>query len=356
MTRAVVVFGATGYVGEQLVEELARRGHAVVVVARGESASALARPGVRVATDAELAELGLRDTVVVNLAYPRAAPGLEIRAANVRLLGRVVRAVEATRAVRLIQASTQAVFGYHWKKAPVAGPAPLVLGDSYIESKRHAEYALRRHWHRTGRRHDLAIVRLGNILGAGAMPWVTGTAQRILEGRAAAGRDGNGRLNGTHVRNIADYLATLVEHDGRIADGATGVFHHLAEFADRPWRDLVEPISRTIGVRALYRPDAPASAPVGARTVVGSLVRRFASPLARTGVVTLLHRYRPVPKLSANADPIEDDGWFMITGGDIALPPSLLPGWTAPHTFESMLREIDAWLPTCGYTLRADVA
>ena len=353
MTRTVVVFGATGYVGGYLVAELAGRGHDVVVVRRG--AAELAVPGARVLTDAELASLRGRSCAIVNLAYPRAAPGLEVRAANERLIERVTRAVEVTGATRLIHTSTQAVFGYEWRRAPRVGPAPLVLGDSYIESKRYAENALRAHWRRGGRAHDLVIVRLGNVLGAGAMPWVSATAERILEGRAAAGGGGRGRLNGTDVRNIADYLATLVEQEGRLADGVPGVFHHLAEHAERTWSELIEPMSSTIGVGATYRADVPVLGSGGVKSYAKTAGRRFAGVLERhRGLLTLAQRLKPLPRPHANAPSSDDPGWYAITGGAIALPPALLPSWRPPHAWESMLREIDEWLPAHGFVLRAE--
>jgi nucleoside-diphosphate-sugar epimerase len=352
----VVLFGGTGYVGGYLVAELERRGHEVVMVTREGAAAQGPSATVRRMTDAELSQLRGRRVVVVNLAYPRSVGGVEIRRSNERLIARVTGAVEATAASRLVHTSTQAVFGYEWRRAPRAKAAPLVLGDTYIESKRHAEDALRRHWRRRGR-HDFVIVRLGNVLGAGAMPWVTATAQRILEGRPAAARGGQGRLNGTHVRNIAHYLATLVEHEARVADGERGVYHHLAEFADRSWSDLIEPMARAIGVRPVYRADVPVLGRPGAFTLVRSGARRFAGALARRpALLTLAQRIQPPPRLSANAPTVEDPGWHAITGGDIALPAALLPDWTPPHGWAELVAEVQEWLPRHGYALRTEKA
>lgn len=350
----VLVYGSSGYVGGFLVAELARRGHEVIRVTRGASTSST--DGAAVVRDAELDGLRRERVVVVNLAYPRTAGGLEIRAANEALLGRLTRAVERTGAVRMIHASSQAVFGYEWRRAPRVGRAPFLPGDPYIESKRHAEYALRRHWRSRGGRHDLAIVRLGNVLGPGAIPWVSATAQRILEGRPAASGGGRGRLNGTHVRNIADYFAFLTELDEPVGTRQPGVYHHLAEFAERSWADLIEPMADAIGVRPRYRADVPSAPGVTPRTLIGSAVRRFGSILTeRPRLLAEVYRLRPAPPLALRGEPVEDDGWHVITGGGIALPAALSPEWRPPHSWDAMLAEIVDWLRAHGLTLHADL-
>ena len=347
----VVVFGASGYVGRHLLDELRRRGHDLVVVARPDAAAGRYEDlGARVVADAGLPAAATGETVLVNLAYPRAVPGLDVRQANDRLIARVTRAVEATGARRLIHVSTQAVFGYQWRTPPRPLRAPLRLGDSYVETKRVAENALRRHRRRHG--HELAIVRLGNVLGAGAEPWASVTAQRILEGRPVAGGDGRGMLNGTYVRNIADYIATLAAHPGPTDSMAGTEFHHLAEFAERRWHELVGPMAETIGVRPTYRPDVPVMPGVGAKTLAGSAVRRAAPLLKRAPrLLGAIQRVRPKIRVAARGVPTEDAAHFAITGGAIALPSALLPGWVPPHSWETMIDELRGWLPAHGFVL-----
>ena len=351
MTRTVVVIGASGYVGGRMLAELSGRGHRVVAVTRGDiHASSGASAHAERMRDDQLVSLRGEDVVVVNLAYPSNTPGLEARAANERLIERVRLAVEQTDARRLLHASTQAVFGYQWRSAPVAGPAPRRAGDMYIEVKQRAERALARHQRRRG--HDLAIVRLGNVLGAGAMPWASATAQRILEGRPAAGRGGAGRLNGTYVANIADYFATLVEHDGEPAAGEAGMYHHLAEFGDRPWRDLIEPLAAAVGVEAVYTDDAPMPAAAGLEAMARAAVRRAAPLITRApALVAMIQRLRPPLPLRTHGRAVEDPSWAMLTGGAIVFPPALLPGWAPPHSWNAALAEMQAWVAAHGYAV-----
>src|SRR5262249_9618562 len=145
---------------------------------------------------------------VVNLAYARDASPFEVYPATRRLMHLVDRTREATGASRLIHISTLAVFGYRFERPPWPLAVKWRPADPYIESKIYAERLLLRAAARGS--DDLAIVRLGNVIGPAAPIWIASLAQRILEARPVGYTSGLGYANATSIDNVGSYICELV--------------------------------------------------------------------------------------------------------------------------------------------------
>ena len=351
----VVILGASGYVAQRLIAVLLAHGHRTVAVARDPGRTPFyARTGAEVMTPAELAQLKSEAPVLINLSYPQNVPTLELQAENKRQISGWLDLAAAIAARRFIHISTQSVFGFVWKRQPGAGPAPPRFDDAYVELKLQAEHILHASWRKTPR-FEFAIVRLGNVLGGGALPFVVNLAQRILEGRPATARNGEGVLNGTHGDNIAAYLRVLIEVD-RLPE-EPGVFHHLVEFGDRRWKELVEPMAEAIGVRPVYLTGIPGEPAVFSmrklRPHVTTAVRRLGGVIRSIpGLAAAFEKMKPKQSLTPWTGSDPNRGWFVVTGGDIVFPPATIPGWTPPVSWDAAVADIVGWLGVAGYRLR----
>src|SRR5262249_20659857 len=129
-------------------------------------------------------------------------------------------------------------------------PWPLAVkwrpADPYIESKIYAERLLLRAAARGS--DDLAIVRLGNVIGPAAPIWIASLAQRILEARPVGYTSGLGYANATSIDNVGSYICELVRcPSSDLAD--MGTFHHLAEFSGYSWREILDRVAAIVGKR-----------------------------------------------------------------------------------------------------------
>lgn len=362
--RVTVVFGASSYVGSGAVQHLAGEGHDVLAVSRNPAvAGILVRPhdNVRLVTADDVeAHVAGRPFSLVNFAYVKDAPSLELFAANKRLVDAIAR-VARLGASRIVQISTLAVFGYEPKVSPPPRRASMRLGDTYVESKIHAEKLFGRLTAEMGL--PPVVVRLSNVIGPGSPIFVAGIAQRIAEGRPV-GYAPHGFSNTTHVANIADYVGWLLRAgDADLTNH--GAYHHLSEFSDRRWSEIVGAMAEVVGRAPVYLGEPPAKAERDVRaTVLGLGKRAYKTRLG--GLARVAFALRPPPAFLSRlastgsaADAMsnggsrrpEDDQFLKILSLAVRFRSHTLPGWTPTESFATALQDIERWLRDAGYSL-----
>jgi nucleoside-diphosphate-sugar epimerase len=364
--ETVVVFGATSYVGGFVVGKLLEAGRRVIGVTRRPALARILLAGdsdrLVVADPAEAAGLVAGEAVsVINLAYVKsAAPQLVYR--QNRQLMKSIEDVVGGRAKTLVHVSTQSVFGDVFTEPPTATRLPWRAMDSlYAESKLHSEHLAER----LAKTLDceLAIVRLGSVIGPGAPMWVGDLAQRILEVKPVGYTGEAGFSNATHVENVADYLVDLVDRPGDVLR-RFGAYHHLAEFSRHRWPELLDVMSEEIGcawttvprpgaahkdrpVRKLLK--AAYTGPAGAYVRAGLGRLPAWDPLERAIAGT---REPPVPAMATNpVDGSGDDGLLDLLSSRYEFRSATVGEWAPGLDFGAACAGIAEWLGASGYRL-----
>jgi nucleoside-diphosphate-sugar epimerase len=365
--ETVVVPGATSYIGSYLIPRLLALGHQVIGVSRRPALGRILFPKesglLCIASPQEAAERA-RGTkpVIVNLAYARDAEPHHLYRETRRLVSSISRiAVGGCRLI--VHVSTAAVFG----DRPAREPGPVRARwrplDPYAESKIYTEHLLERLAAQV--KCDLAIVRLGNVIGPASPNWVAGVAQRIMEGKACGYQGESGFSNATHVFNASSYLThVLAQTRPSLADW--GIYHHLAEFSSTRWPELLDCISDEIGREwtTASRPAASSGAARWSRNLLKSVYRKSAGGYMRAAlsmlpesptvdrVITLARESkRPDPGAMSEAGS-EDAHLLEVLSADQEFRSFVLPGWDAEVEFVSACSGIREWLRASGYSLK----
>jgi nucleoside-diphosphate-sugar epimerase len=356
--HSVAVIGGAGYVGRVLCARLVEDGAAVTGVVRSSSGFLLDSLGVDWVT---IEDAGRREPfdIVVNLAYPTSGSVYDYREQNRGLLNSIQRLTSADG--RVIQVSTQAVFGMALEYAQTPGPLPMRRDFVYVESKLELERLLIEQL--VG--PQLHVVRLGNIWGPGSTAWTGALAQRLLFGEPVAIHDSDGFSNVTDVANLVSYLSFLAR---RAPGGERVIFHHLAELGDLRWSHWIECMSDQLSVSPVYaRP--PAYSTSQKRELRDALVVHPPQAIARelndarfTGstVRSLMRALPPRASralrrklggggVSSRARPGEDL-FLTVLGCDTRFHPVIDPAWTPPLDSEASWLAVSAWLDEVGYT------
>jgi len=371
MSDPVVVFGASSYVGGHAIQALLASGHRVIGVARRPQMARMLLPQesaqFSVATAGQVADLiGHNQCSIVNFAYVKDLDPGRMYWQN-RALMDSIAAVAAGRCRRLVHISTAAVFGFRFSEPPTAERVGRPPDDPYGESKIHSERLAEQLATRSSA--ELAIVRLGNVIGPGSPAWAAGIAQRLLEVKPVGYTGANGYSNATHVENIGDYIETLVtRREGELA--AHGVYHHLAEFSGRRWPELLNVISAEVGHpwTTVARPSEPAAkgGPVkralkaGNRSAAGRYMRAGLGRIPDERLLDRLNRwirYVPPPHLAAiDAIGGDDVGLLEVFSSEHEFRSRTVAGWAPNVDFDQACDGIARWVASSGFTIKPESA
>ncbi len=347
----VLVFGPTSYIANAFIAECVRRGWDVIANIRDPIRWEILGLGhhINVRTiENEKERRGLVD-LAINFAYAKDARWYESHRYTRHLVRRFISMASSMSARIVVQVSSQAVFGYAFASPPSPRRASLLLEDAYIEGKVLAEQLVLKD--AKDKAYIPVIVRLGNVIGPGAVPWTATLATHILVGRPV----GSGKSNATYIGNIVDYLCYIAASTEDTLR-QFGPFHHLAEFSSISWRDIVEPMCETMGIAPLYVAEHRGarqrmmwvSRLTGyARYMAGILPPRLSAWLGKLAAnikpyLTLLNSFSP------------DDGGRLpqVMCEMHEFKSHVLPTWRPPFSFDSAIESICLWLRNAGYSDR----
>jgi nucleoside-diphosphate-sugar epimerase len=244
----VLVTGAAGFIGSQLVARLVADGHRVRALVRKQtSATRLYALGVEVVLgdvrDAPLvARAAAGQELVFHLAKaPSHSRSALLRAVNTEGTANVAHAAARSGARRLVHCSSAAVYGRVRPEPAVHEDAPLDPDSPYSRSKAKAEALVRS--------NDLAaslpvtIARITHVLGAGALG-----SQALF--RAVAARRfrmiGRGD-NYYHPADVADIVDGLLLCG--TSDRAAGRVYNLAGSNPIRLRDFIQLIAEELDMK-----------------------------------------------------------------------------------------------------------
>jgi len=344
----VLVFGPTSYVGRAFIDECIRRGWEVIADVRDPTSWEIFALGMGGEAGTVLRAERAGDLLVdfaVNFAYIKNVPWYEFYHRNRLLVQRFTSAARARCAKVLAQVSSQAVFGYSFSSPPPPDRARLTLGDAYTEGKIICERAFL-----SDARDEAyvpAVVRLGNVIGPGAVPWTATLATTMLLGMSV----GSGRANATYVGNIADYLCYIASRPEALR--LFGPFHHLAEFSSVRWREIVDPMCETMRIMPSYGSNPPLTAGHLSLPALARGCGRYVAGLSRDRLPTWLTNIAsalrsrlatPYSTLSGNARTLA-----AIMNEQYEFHPHVLNGWRPPADLSIALDLICSWLEDAGY-------
>ena len=247
---AVLVTGASGFLGGRLAEMLCARGDEVLVLARASSnLSHLDGTQVRIVRGSLADEAALREAVRdVSAIYHCAACSTdwapwktyyEANVAGTRSLVAVAR--EATRLERFVHVSTTDIYGY--PQAPCSEEQTFVdAGLPYNQTKGEGELAV---WE-AHRQHGLpiTIIRPATIYGPRGKDFTVEIATMLRQRMMATINGGKTRGGFTYVDNVA---AAMIDVCGN--ECAVGQAYNIADGTDATWATYLRIFARELGVR-----------------------------------------------------------------------------------------------------------
>lgn len=218
LARTVLVTGATGFIGQTLVQALLQDGHRVIALTRDPArANRLFGGRVRCIAAMDALPVDERVDVIVNLAGSRilgqrwtARRRAALRASRIGLTGAVVDWIARAHHKPLLLLSASAI-GYYGIQAPgddaqlieTAPPQPMFMSDLCREWEEAAAVAAR---------HGVQVecMRFGLVLGRqGALPMMLLPIRLGLGGRLGSGRQW---LSWIHVDDVIGGIAHRWRH------------------------------------------------------------------------------------------------------------------------------------------------
>lgn len=240
MTKLVII-GAAGYVGSELVQRLTNKGFDVTAITNANGKILLKKYNIPIFLQDNYSSLGKFDTVI-NLAYPKRITPSQDKNENKKIVTMINHFTH--RESRIIHISTQAVFGYGLEHTILANQVKNRYDFAYVSSKIFIENLLIDRF----KKNKIDILRLGNVWGPASPIWTANLINRLSFGDVIGISGEDGYSNTTDVKNVASYIEHLIseEQNGHL------IFHHLAEFGEINWSYWINLISKKIGINPIY--------------------------------------------------------------------------------------------------------
>jgi len=377
-SNRVLVVGAFGYIGRNLISRLLAAGGIEVLALVRSPANEVCLPGIphevgvvrsSLEDSARILRQAGRIDVLINLAYGSRGLPFERYRSTLRIARQVVKLAREARVSKLIHVSTCAVFGYSLDTKPEPRAVKRRSGDDYIIGKWKSETIIAR--------ADLprvgitpVIVRPGNTVGPAAPAWTVRLLDMLLHAHPVAYRLGDGFSNATYVENLCDYLCHLVRAPAAALD-RFGPYNHVAEFSHVPWSVWVNDLAAVVGGAGAVVVDPPVRresqgyfddlykiirslslADVGQvlfkSAFVGGTAVRVLSSLVGTRIGTWLAESMRAARDSSK--PVLFDPRVLdILSLRMEFKPHVLSSWVPPVNLESARERIVNWARSAGY-------
>lgn len=270
---AILVTGASGFIGGELTRTLAGRGKQVRVLARSTSnLDALSHLDLDVhigeLDDPAVAAMALEGVEVVYHCAGLAAdwgPWTDFERSNVTAVETLLGAAVGSQTLeRFVHVSTTDVYGY--PKEPGDETAPMHdVGYPYNRSKIMGEQVVDRYWRETGL--PATIIRPATVFGPRSLTFTAGLARLLIDeelplvggGKACAG-----------LIYIDDLVNGMI--DAATAFQAVGGVYNMRDPAHVTWRDAILTLAAGLGITKPLR-TIPGPIAVGAAAVMETIAR-----------------------------------------------------------------------------------
>ena len=297
----VAITGSHGFIGRQVAAHFREEGHHIT----GLDLNPTDAPHFdRVIQGSILSKRHLEeafediDTVIHTAAIVEEGGDIErFNRLNVDGARLVAEVAKARGAQRLLHLSSVMVYGFDFPDQ-VRETQPLwPNGNPYCDSKIASESILKPLEDETFR---VIIVRPGDVIGVGSIPWVTRPLDLMRRHLFALPNGGRGRFNPIHVRDVARGLLHLsrLESPLQSYNLVTGVSVSCAEY----FGDL----ARTFGLRPPIKVPATLLRSTASLMTKSADLLGFRTPFRADGVDFLLRTG------TYNGDRLRDSGFFCI--------------------------------------------
>lgn len=238
---SITIIGAAGYVGIELVKRLYKKKYHCIGVTNSNGFFLLKNYHIQLIKPGEYKKLAKSD-IIINLAYPNKVPPLQHKSENENIFQILKHIVSEN--TKIIQISSQAVFGYQFEHEIVPGPVKNRHDHAYITSKIYLENRITDYF----RNNEIHIIRLGNVWGPGAPAWTFGLLNKLVFGDPVGIIAKDGYSNTTDVRNIASYIEFIIENIPKQGS----FYHHLSEFSHLRWSFWIDNFCKLLQLDPVY--------------------------------------------------------------------------------------------------------
>lgn len=240
--KRVLIIGGAGYVGKFVVKSFLKAGiFDIDVLSHSNGSFLLQDLPVNVLTSETLKNNNEYD-IIINLAYPSGVTPLKYKSINKEIIGSIKQNLKSEG--KVIHTSSLAVFGYPLDYNIVTKQIKKRYDLPYVMTKIEMENLLQSEF----KNKELHIVRLGNVWGPASPFWTFTLTDKLFFGEPIMVKNKDGYSNITDVSNVADYLLFLAknEYSNKVA------FHHLAEFSNIKWSEIIEKLSGFLNEKIIY--------------------------------------------------------------------------------------------------------
>ena len=342
--KKVLIFGASSYVGQHLVESLIIKNYKIFAYARENTQLFLIcnnLKNITIISEKDIDSLAQID-YIINLGFVKNYFSIKDSLKRTKqFIDGIVEIGNNLHPSLLIHISSMAVFGENdeYRRSRQNN----YVGEAYADSKISAENIIFNNY-----RFPFSIVRLGNVMGEFAPNWTGSIIQKILNLETLT-RNGWGYSNVTYVHNIVDFIVTLIEYNQDLKEK----FYHLAEFSNITWDKWIKPMAENLGISFSYLyANGQKPSFENANTLKLLLSNKFKDMIKTLGKramdnkllskkITFLKEKMPYNiKLENLPSKKEDNNLQKIFSSIQEFRTFTTPNWTPPIPFEEALNNI----------------
>ncbi|RZK38504.1 MAG: NAD(P)-dependent oxidoreductase [Pedobacter sp.] len=355
--KKIAIVGAAGFVGLELVSQLEQYNqYELYAITRDNGNFLLKERNIKLISESDIGKYHPFDAVI-NLAYPTVQNTALFPETNKKILNTLQKLCDAN--TRLIQVSTQAVFGFGMEHEVVTSLIPKRRDYPYIEAKLEME-----HFVKEIPTKETAIVRLGNVWGEGSAVWTGSLVEKLLFGQYTGVENADGYANITDVKNVANYLVFLLQK----AELSNFRIYHLAEFSSAKWSHIVNELARELNVDVVLSDVVPSDTASLISETKGMFKAAIGSTWGKINLAKMSSSYlrsairfygvdkfqkmkqnrnKPLPRLAKLSE--SDIKFLTVLTSNVEFKSVLDPEWVPLVNYQESLSLVKSWMKNVGY-------